>query len=331
LNGKGPESGRNKYKKFKQIIPPLYEIYVGNSQNLPQLSSGEFSEFKGRRNLSWNEIVKDVSDFAQRYVAAVQIIQKFGDKEETDYASSDLKAAIDQFMGQIVDENVKQSNADVIFSTAHVCKGLEWDNVQLLGDFGDSYNGKFFLFLDRNTEGKQNKATFTSASSQSSQQAQMDWDRPGFNWKKGRPEDSVNLMYVAVTRAKVCLSIPTESNGDVGQMVRLFQSIQNTRNAKIEWEKTHTYEDVFEYEREYADLASKTGRPADYYHPMLHHCEEIWQTMFTLPSTSGAERNCLVVPNVEEAHAPETKEEELEMKEESETIIKGGAGNEGGV
>lgn len=61
-------------------------------------------------------------------------------------------------------------DADVILSTAHKCKGLEWDNVVLFDDFPDIFNPKMDELV-RN--------------------------------------DEINLLYVAATRAMKCLAINT--------------------------------------------------------------------------------------------------------------------------
>ena len=164
---------------------------------------------------------------------------------------------------------------------------------------GDLFNANFFLIVDRAQQDK-NRASFITASSQLSRERleQEPWDDPGFNWGTGiTAQDKVNLMYVAVTRAKVCLSIPTESDCAVGQMVRLFQSIENARNARLEWNKTpHGDEVYYEYDKGYVELSSRTGREIKYYHPMLHYCEEIWRRIFLLPNT----KDHLILPDLDE-------------------------------
>ena len=303
LNGKGANSGRNKYKQFRQLIPLFYKVFVGTSTSLPQLSDS----WNGRNDLAWDELLDDVVDGAlSKYSVPIQVIEKMGNKKETEYDSSSLKPLIELFMDEVVDGKVQHSDADVIFSTVHVCKGLEWDNVQLLDDFGDSFNGKFFSIGDRAQQDK-SSTSFITASSQMSKERleQESWEDPGFNWSKGiTSQDQVNLMYVAVTRAKVCLAIPTGGDRAVGQMVRLFQSIENARKARLEWKSPPHGDGVYyDYEKEYEELASRTGRQILFYHPMLHQCEVIWRTMFLLPS--GVDR--LKLPDVDEV--PETKEE----------------------
>jgi superfamily I DNA/RNA helicase len=61
---------------------------------------------------------------------------------------------------------VRERDADVVISTAHKAKGLEWDTVKLSDDFPDP----------------------------------MTWDKNDERWKVR--EDELNLLYVATTRAR---------------------------------------------------------------------------------------------------------------------------------
>ena len=80
LNGKGANSGRNKYKQFRQLIPPFYEVFVGTSTSLPQL----LDEWKGRDDLTWDELVDELGENPTKYSILIQVIDKMGNKEETE-------------------------------------------------------------------------------------------------------------------------------------------------------------------------------------------------------------------------------------------------------
>jgi hypothetical protein len=76
-------------------------------------------------------------------------------------------------------ENNEREKADIIFSTIHRCKGLEYDTVQLVDDFL--------------TDEKLEKLLNVS-------------DKSDLNF--ARLNEEINLLYVAVTRAKNQLTIP---------------------------------------------------------------------------------------------------------------------------
>ena len=78
-------------------------------------------------------------------------------------------------------ENDHKENADMIFSTVHRCKGMEYDSIQLVNDFL--------------TEEKLKKLKNES-------------DEKVLNVSKLNEE--INLLYVAITRAKSCIYIPEE-------------------------------------------------------------------------------------------------------------------------
>jgi superfamily I DNA/RNA helicase len=78
-------------------------------------------------------------------------------------------------------ENTDKYSADVIFSTVHRCKGMEYDEVTLTNDF--------------TTEEKVKKQAAEAGKNPQSLQ---------------RLAEEINLLYVAVTRTKNILNIPEE-------------------------------------------------------------------------------------------------------------------------
>lgn len=76
--------------------------------------------------------------------------------------------------------DAEKHKAEIIFSTVHRCKGMEYDVVELANDF--------------TTEEKIDR-----------QAKQLD-----FKEQKERIEEEINLLYVAITRAKTLLKIPEE-------------------------------------------------------------------------------------------------------------------------
>ena len=90
---------------------------------------------------------------------------------------------IPALLKQIKDKHVgdtEKHKAEIIFSTVHRCKGMEYDVVELANDF--------------TTEEKIDRLA----------------KQPDFKEQKDRIEEEINLLYVAITRAKTLLKIPEE-------------------------------------------------------------------------------------------------------------------------
>jgi len=99
----------------------------------------------------------------------VEIVKEYGNK-----IPEIIKAIKDKHIG-----NDDKENAEMIFSTVHRCKGMEYDTIQLVNDFI--------------TKEKLEK-----------HKAEIKQD--GFNSSKLNEE--INLLYVAITRAKNSIHIP---------------------------------------------------------------------------------------------------------------------------
>lgn len=131
-------------------------------------------------------------------------------KTEARYLGSTLQGNIATVSNRI--DFSGTNDADVLFSTVHVAKGLEWANVQVLGDFGT----------------KQFSTRIVDREPNPTWQEHLPWNNPGFEWKVGSQENEANLLYVAVTRAIKRLYIPTKTNLDglhVGALVRIMSTI----------------------------------------------------------------------------------------------------------
>ncbi len=81
---------------------------------------------------------------------------------------------------------VRKEEADMIFSTVHRCKGMEYDEVTLLNDFINEE--KLKKYIEQSGGDKIDEAG------------------------KNRLSEEVNILYVAVTRARSSLIIPPEIN-----------------------------------------------------------------------------------------------------------------------
>jgi len=124
----------------------------------------------------------------------------------------------------ILNQNISAKGADIIISTCHAAKGMEWDNVQVCDDFFDlcalkdipKHGFKFPV----------NTATmrFIPASS-AKQHAGKQWIFDIPNWG-----DDVNLLYVACTRAKEVLRIPPK----LFSMLEQFETIREGQKNSAE-------------------------------------------------------------------------------------------------
>lgn len=133
---------------------------IGNIEDLQKLSTKQVGEVKNKKLLNDYQDIDDYIDMAEEthdpeMKRAVKILKSY------DNLADRLK--------QMRRLSVKtEAEADIIVTTAHRCKGLEWDYVHLCEDFIDP--------LDR----------------------ELDYDT--------RTEE-INLLYVAVTRAKQAVSL----------------------------------------------------------------------------------------------------------------------------
>lgn len=89
--------------------------------------------------------------------------------------------------------NEERHTAKVIFSTVHRCKGMEYDEVELANDFI--------------TEEKIEKAKKQKEKAEA--EAKVKREKKS-EWNPARLNEEINLLYVAVTRAKAKLIIPEE-------------------------------------------------------------------------------------------------------------------------
>jgi len=104
----------------------------------------------------------------------VQVVKEFGNK---------LPSLINELKSN---HTTAKEEADMIFSTVHRCKGMEYDEVTLLNDFINEEKLKKYI-------------------------AQYGGDKITAQ-EKNRLAEEINILYVAATRAKSKLKIPPEIN-----------------------------------------------------------------------------------------------------------------------
>jgi hypothetical protein len=169
----GESSGIHKWEEIMSQAEVMYDLYRAGGAGM-SLPRHQLPEFRGRR-LYWDSFDEECSHldlipYLSTYAFVLQ------------YKTRTLQA-MESFRTHVIERQFEATEADIILTTCHAAKGMEWDNVQLCEDFID---------LD----------TYMQCTSLS--------EKP---WRFGFPSwgDDVNLLYVACTRAKRQLSIPSSS------------------------------------------------------------------------------------------------------------------------
>ena len=164
--------------------------------------------FNGKRDKIKDKLIaemksmKELEDYIEKtednsLSMIVEVVKEFGNK---------LPGLISELKQH---HTATKEEAEMIFSTVHRCKGMEYDEVTLLNDFiNEEKLGKFIAQYGGD---KMNEAD------------------------KNRLAEEVNILYVAATRAKNKLLIPAEINPlrsiELAAPVPLIQ-IQNNRYGK---------------------------------------------------------------------------------------------------
>jgi superfamily I DNA/RNA helicase len=135
--------------------------------------------------------MKELEDYIEKtednsLSVIVDVVKEYGN--ELPHLVSQLKE----------NEVTDKQKADMVFSTVHRCKGMEYDEVTLLSDFINEDKLQKYI-------------------------SEKGGDKMG-EWNKNRLIEEINVLYVAATRAKNKLMIPPEINP--------LQSIQVTSQAE---------------------------------------------------------------------------------------------------
>jgi hypothetical protein len=149
----------------------------------------------------------------------VSIINKYGET---------TLEIFENFKTSIIEPNYSTSDddVDVILSTIHGAKGMEWDNVQVFATSMGSFNSR----LDKYTihDGAHSKGGFQRASNVIKTSTDSSIARSEINYQNFG--DGLNLWYVALTRAKKVLSVPPELMAliqDFGYMLKSQHPVRN--------------------------------------------------------------------------------------------------------
>jgi hypothetical protein len=169
----GRSSGIHIWKKIMNEVEAIYSLYQAGGAGM-SLPRHLFPEFKGQK-LDWESFSEECT---RRDLIPYLSTYAFVDH----YKTRSLQA-MKSFRTHVIERQVEATEADIILTTCHSAKGMEWDNVQLCEDFIDLNTFKRCISL-----------------------VEKPWQFGFPNWG-----DDVNILYVACTRAKRQLSIPSSS------------------------------------------------------------------------------------------------------------------------
>ena len=210
LNGKGQASGRNLWLKTLKQVESAYHLYdqcSNGEDSTGTLDSKQFPEFDNRR-ISWRSFVDEVeAKEMNKYSNVIGVIVRCKDK---------TLEAMETFRQEVIMKDVPAEDADIILTTCHSAKGMEWDRVQLCDDFIDICEFKK----------QENPPTIFGSSEPDAKRRKRrsQWKFDFQSWG-----DDVNLLYVACTRAKNELSIPPSSS-----LIRVAKSFDELHIWKLE-------------------------------------------------------------------------------------------------
>mmetsp|Transcript_15506 Transcript_15506/g.38608 ORF Transcript_15506/g.38608 Transcript_15506/m.38608 type:complete len:1261 (-) Transcript_15506:1280-5062(-) len=211
LNGKGQASGRNLWLKTLRQVESAYYLYdqCSNDEDATgTLDPKQFPEFDKRR-ISWRSFVDEVeAKEMNKYSNVIGVITKCKNK---------TLEAMEKFRQEVIMKDIAAADADIILTTCHSAKGMEWTRVQLCGDFID-------LCEFKKKKDETPPPIFGCPSPNAKRQKKRSkWKFDFQSWG-----DDVNLLYVACTRAKNELSIPPSSS-----LIRVAESFDKLHNWKL--------------------------------------------------------------------------------------------------
>lgn len=170
------EETRTPGSEWKIIYSQLEELCALYASNEPrQLSERHFPEFQEAKT-TWGVFQNRVTEEdLSIYHVSVDVITRLQER---------TPQAMELFKEHVLDKNYGPGEADVIFSTVHCAKGMQWDNVEVADEFVP-------VRLEPSAGANGGKGT-----------------RAGWQFNYNDFGNDVNALYVACTRAKKRLCIP---------------------------------------------------------------------------------------------------------------------------
>ena len=175
--------------------------------------------------------MKDLEDYIEKtedrsLAMIVEVVKEFGNK---------LPALIKELKANHTEN---KEEADMIFSTVHRCKGMEYDEVTLLNDFINEDKLKKYI-------------------------AQFGGDKI-LEADTNRLAEEINILYVAATRAKNKLKIPPEINPL--KSIELAPQQQTVMTSSRKYQRSSYADDWDLYKKAASkfDTASSYSKPGNY-------------------------------------------------------------------
>lgn len=197
INGKGEDSGPRKWKEIEKQLDSFLQVFTGQSNHLPYYP---WNEEDKDDCITWVRVAHDVDALElMKFKPIVELITTF---KESSYE------VFKTFQSQVLSKAYSADEADVILSTIHAAKGMEWDRVQIL-DTSMRPLTKFKVEVATGQPQSPNSPSMQTAyqmNQQQQKQGQLRQLRAEMNWQSWG--DEYNLWYVALTRAKKVLSTP---------------------------------------------------------------------------------------------------------------------------
>ncbi|KAJ3131177.1 hypothetical protein HK100_006689 [Physocladia obscura] len=181
--------------------PIDYKTKLNDARDVFRLYKGERP--KNAKFLQYENFQEFEQDVQDREMTEMVMILSL-----IDHYEDDLLAVITQFEEDILKKGHSVENANVILSTAHQAKGLEFDNVEVCDDFIELKTMEIPPDTKRPTFGETTQLTHLK-------KLRMQFSLNGWG-------DDLNLWYVAVTRTKKLLKLPDKW----WKLVSLMENVQ---------------------------------------------------------------------------------------------------------
>jgi hypothetical protein len=195
IAGEGANSGKNSWDQVDKSLQDFYKLFLGEISSLPE----SYTEWSDEGEITWLQVKGNCEERElNKYLQIIRLIEKYTTSTLEKFAEFKQKV-------MILNHHANDETVNLVLSTIHAAKGLEWDRVEIadgsLCDIADfqyspTINSPILISpLKRpRIDGETNKYV-----SEVHLQAEFDY----VSWG-----DAVNLWYVALTRARKILSVP---------------------------------------------------------------------------------------------------------------------------
>jgi len=180
--------GKSATERFDRFCDQVLEL-------LPNYQTEESFSFKRSSYDSWDDFVQEVDDRELPYKTPLALLDKHAEGGE-------LPELIQTFREHVLERSYEEGECEVLLATACGAKGLEWDNVKVLDDFI-----RLLTFEEVPEEERLPGSDYAQVMAQGSgvpAAAVPMRFAPKNDWTG----DELNSWYVAVTRARLRLSLP---------------------------------------------------------------------------------------------------------------------------